>query len=66
MTKSLYTGKEVAERLGIAPSRVRQLSKSMYLGTVYGARLRLYTEAEVEQMAARNTKPGPQRKDVGK
>lgn len=54
----MLTGAQVAERLGINPSRVRQIGTKLGLGTKYG-KTWVYTDEEVKIMEARKTTPGP-------
>jgi hypothetical protein len=53
----MLTTKQVAERLGVNPSRVRQIAGAG-IGTKIG-RDWMFTEEEVLAMEARKTKPGP-------
>ena len=54
----MQTGAQVAERLGLNPSRVRQIGTKLGLGTKYG-KTWVYTDEEVAIMEARKTTPGP-------
>lgn len=56
----MLTSNEVAQRLGVNPSRVRQLAAELGIGTKIG-RDWMFTDDDVTTLAARKTKPGPQR-----
>jgi hypothetical protein len=53
MTPRLLTTQQVSERLGISPGRVRQLADLRGLGWKPNARVRLFSEDDVEAMRVR-------------
>lgn len=57
---AIYTGPQVAERLGVNPSRVRQLAAEFGVGTKIG-RDWMFTDDDVDVLSARKTAPGPKR-----
>ena len=57
-TETLYTTKQVADALGITTGRVRQLARALKLGRWVGS-VRLYTEADVDALRNRHSRPGP-------
>jgi hypothetical protein len=56
-SNALYTAGETANRLGIKPSRVRQLAAAMHLGRKLG-RDWLFTDNDIEQLRQRNQQVG--------
>lgn len=59
-TDALYTTKQVADALGITTGRVRQLARALSLGRWVGS-VRVFTDADIEVMRRRQTRPGPSR-----
>jgi hypothetical protein len=57
-----HTTTTVATRLGIQPSRVRQLAAALHIGQRIG-RDWLFSDDDVQRLEQRNTKRGRQRKD---
>ena len=55
---TLYTTKQVADALGITTGRVRQLARALGIGRWVGS-MRLYTDADIDALRARNTRSGP-------
>jgi hypothetical protein len=60
-----HTTTTVASRLGINPSRVRQLAAALSIGQRIG-RDWLFSDDDVARLEQRNTKRGRQRKDEGR
>ena len=59
----LYTVQEAADKLGLkSTGRVRQIALDLGVGRLYGKRLRLFTEADIEVMRQRDTTRGPKPK----
>lgn len=56
----MLTTNQVAQRLGINPSRVRQIAAAEQIGTRIG-RDWMFTDEDLAAMAARKTTPGPRR-----
>lgn len=54
----MMTTIQVAQRLGVDPSRVRQLAIKHRIGRKFG-RDWMFSARDVARLAARNTKPGP-------
>ncbi len=48
-----YTAEQAADMLGISPRRVRELAADRGLGTRMGARLLVFTAADVDAMRER-------------
>jgi hypothetical protein len=55
---STITTTVAAHRLGVTDSHVRRLALQMGLGRRVGARLLVFTEAEIRKMEARPLQPG--------
>ena len=56
-TENLYTTKQVADKLGVTSRRVRKLAQTLDLGRWVGS-VRLYSDADIDVMRTRNTRPG--------
>jgi hypothetical protein len=60
-TNTLHTTEQAAQRLGIHPGHLRRLAVSLGIGQKLSERVRVFTDADIERLRLRETKPGRKR-----
>lgn len=58
MSGDLHTTAQAARELGVSPQLVRRLAARYNLGTLVTPRLRLLSDADLDVMRRRETRPG--------
>ena len=59
----LFSTKEAAARLELHEGHVRRLAKRLDIGLLIGKQ-RVFTDADLERLRARNTRPGTRRRQI--